>query len=88
MSVKACSLMLLRHKKEKNYNKSSLSMFYFKDDSDLSRWTVLDNLEDYHRIFQISLSNKFMSDLSLQRPLIGVYNDSNSSVTVYQLNQE
>ena len=82
-SVKSSSLMLLRHKPKANASKSSLAMFYFKDADDQTRWNVLDDLEDHQRVFQISLSNKFMTDLSKSRPMIGVYDETERSVMVH-----
>ena len=84
-SVKSSSLMLLRHKEKENSSKSSLAMFYFKDDHSQSRWNVLNDLEDHQRVFQISLSNKFMLDLSEHKPMIGIYDNEERSVTILQL---
>ena len=81
-SVKSSSLMLLRHKQNALDQTSSLAMFYFKDTDDQKRWNVLDDLQDHQRVFQISLSNRFMADLSTKRPIIGVYDEIERSVTV------
>lgn len=43
---------------------------------------MLDGLEDHQRVFQISLSNRFMADLTTRRPIIGVYDEIERSVTV------
>ena len=86
-SVKSSSLLLLRHKLN-NSSKSNLAMFYFKDQEDQSRWNVMEDLEDHQRVFQISLSNKFMTDLSMNKPMIGVYDDQMRKVTVYRLEAE
>ena len=50
-SKKSNSLVLLRHKDSVDAAKSDLSVFYFKDSmDDMSRWRVLENIEDHQRI--------------------------------------
>jgi len=60
-------------------------MFYFIDQSDFKDQTVLSGIEDHQRIFQISLSNKFMRNLSQSKPRIGVYDELKRTTTIYEL---
>ena len=55
-SKKPSSLVLLRHKENPENVTSSLSVFYFSDNTEeMDRWRVLENLQDHQRVIQINL---------------------------------
>jgi len=47
--------------------------------------TVLEALKDEEFIFSISLTNKYLQDLSQEKPRIGVYDSGKNSLRVMQL---
>lgn len=90
-SKKANSLVLLRHKPSIDSPRSALSVFYFGDSvEDLNKWTVLEDLQDHQKVFQISLQGHFMKDSSIQenKPTIGVYDDVLRQLSIYKLEKQ
>lgn len=59
-SKKANSLVLLLQKETKESVESSLSVFYFDDSlEEKSRWQVLTGLQDYQRVFSVTLQGRY-----------------------------
>ena len=86
-SVKSCSLLLLRYKSLNNPDQSNLTIFYMKDyeeNPSIEQWTVLEGLNQHQRVFQVSLSQKLNVDQT-KNTKIGVYNELNREVIIYEL---